>query len=123
MKRSTKQLIAIIIIAICIGGGAIVIATTQNTNTTQQQAQKTTTDITYTAKPGLTSLEQLKQEARDVVTSTSQYGELVTSIEGHTAGDEGKYWSFYVNNEMAQVGADSYVQQKGDVIEWKFQKL
>jgi hypothetical protein len=81
------------------------------------------TEITYLASPGITSLEQLKDEASDVLTSQSEYGELVDSIEGHKGGTEGKYWSFYVNGEMAQVGAGSYVQKEGDFIEWKFQKL
>lgn len=81
------------------------------------------TELSYQATPGITSLEQLKQEAGDVITTQSKYGELVDSIEGHKGGTDGKYWSFYVNGEMAQVGAGSYMQQEGDLIEWKFQKL
>lgn len=81
------------------------------------------TEISYHAQPGITSLEQLKSEAKNVLTQESEYGELVDSVEGHKGGTNGAYWSFYVNGEMAQVGAGSYVQEEGDYIEWKFQKL
>lgn len=81
------------------------------------------TEITYGARAGITSLEQLRSEAKNVITTESEYGQLVDSIEGHRNGTDGKYWSFYVNGEMAQVGADAYTQKEGDLVEWKFQKL
>ena len=81
------------------------------------------TDITYTAKAGITSLDQLKTESKDVVTKQSTYGEYVDSIEGSVGGTNGKYWSFYVNGTMSEVGAGTYIQKGGEQIEWKFQKL
>ena len=81
------------------------------------------TDISYIAKAGVTSLDQLKTEADDVVTKQSQYGEYVAAIEGSIGGTNGKYWSFYVNGTMSDVGAGTYIQKGGEQIEWKFQKL
>jgi len=86
-------------------------------------AQPARTEITYAAEPGITSLEQLKREASDVVTQQSEYGEYIESIEGYKGGDEGKYWSFYVDGVMSDVGAGSYTQKGGEEIVWKFQKL
>jgi hypothetical protein len=103
-------------------------ASAQNTTTGRQvdeePAQKTgRTEITYVALPGMTSLAQLQLEADDVVVTESEYGKLVDSIEGHKGGNGGKYWSFYINGEMAPIGADAYIQQEGDTVLWKFQKL
>ena len=81
------------------------------------------TDITYTAVAGETSLDQLKKESNDVVTKQSTYGEYVDSIEGSVGGTDGKYWSFYVDGTMSEVGAGTYIQKGGEKIEWKFQKL
>lgn len=80
-------------------------------------------DITYTATAGISSLEQLKHEASNVITKQSSYGEYVDSIEGYAGGTDGKYWSFYVDGVMSDVGANSYIQKGGEHIEWKFQKL
>lgn len=135
MKQSkTKLILALVIVAIlALGALAVYINfnenTAQNTKTqiTQDQpaavSETGRTEITYRATPGITSLEQLRQEARDVVVTESEYGELVDSIEGHKGGTDGKYWSFYVNDQMAEVGAGSYIQKEGDTVTWKFQKL
>lgn len=132
-KKSLYAVVVVLLIALGVYAGAMLYGSNQPTD----QSQTTTTppatesdedkpgrtELSYKATPGITSLEQLKSEAKDVVVTTSEYGELVDSIEGHKGGTDGKYWSFYVNGEMAQVGAGTYVQKEGDVIEWKFQKL
>lgn len=81
------------------------------------------TSISYVAEPGISSLAQLKKEAGDVVTQQSTYGEYVDSIEGKKGGDGGAYWSFYVDGEMSNIGAGTYIQKGGEEIMWKFQKL
>lgn len=131
MNQSKNKLIIIVVaIVIALGLGTWATVSYQNndsqpqvTNDQPPVAKTGRSEITYQAEPGITSLEQLKKEATDVVVAESEYGELVDSIEGHKGGTDGKYWSFYVNGEMAQVGAGAYLQEEGDVIEWKFQKL
>lgn len=138
MNKSNNRLLIgliaiIVVIGLTIGALALYQANQDSTapapaSDSQQPAESATsefgrTEISYEATAGITSLEQLKLEAEDVVVSESEYGELVESIEGHKSGTDGNYWSFYVNGEMAQVGAGAYVQEEGDVIEWKFQKL
>jgi hypothetical protein len=132
MKRSKIQLIiAVIIFVVGVSALSVYIDQTTRSASNQTQTMKESakkpiagrTEITYQARPGITSLAQLKEEASDVITTKSKYGELVESIEGHKGGTDGKYWSFYVNGEMAQVGAGDYIQQKGDLITWKFQKI
>ncbi len=91
--------------------------------TTNAPEQRHRIVITYQAKAGETSLDQLKLEADNVITKDSEYGEYVDSIEGNKSGIDGKYWSFYIDGTMATVGAGSYVQNGGEAIEWKYQKL
>ncbi|MDR6123843.1 LPXTG-motif cell wall-anchored protein [Bacillus sp. SLBN-46] len=52
--------------------------------------------------------------------SENQYGKMITSINGIQA--EGRnYWAFYVNDKMAEVGADSYQLQSGNQISFKLE--
>lgn len=82
------------------------------------------TEISYRAKPGVSSLDQLKSEAKNVIiVENSEFGDYVDSIEGHKGSVNGYYWSFYINGEMAQVGAGTYIQKEGDLITWKYQNL
>lgn len=130
MKRTYKIILSLVAAGIIATTGVVLTNQAQTPAPTQptvsEQAapvERTRTVITYTAKAGDTSLVQLKREADKVVTQQSEYGEYVDSIEGHKGGTDGKYWSFYVDGEMASVGAGSYTQTGGEVIEWKFQKL
>ena len=86
---------------------------------TKQQSQ--TTYVKYQGVEGQTALELLKKYA-DVKTKHYSFGDLVISING-TAGNGPKYWSFYVNGKLSDVGAGSYVAKSTDNIEWKLQAL
>jgi len=46
---------------------------------------------------------------------------LVDTIGDKTGGQDGKYWSYYLNEEYGMVGADKQVVNSGDIIEWKFE--
>ena len=140
MNQSNSKLVTLLVaLIIALGFGAWALSSYQSDDTTpQSQANadsnqgsnrpETTKpgriENSYQATPGITSLEQLKSEARDVIiVENSEFGAYVDSIEGHQGGTEGYYWSFYINGEMAQVGADDYIQEEGDIIEWKYQNL
>lgn len=47
-------------------------------------------------------------------------GVLISQIGKKKNGEEEKYWQYWINNEHAKVGADSYLLQGGENIEWKF---
>lgn len=86
-------------------------------------------DFLYTeseAKSGQTALALLEQAAQEleVEVKTKNYGEmgtLVEQIDSLANGQDNKYWIYYVNGEMAQVGADKYVLKGGDKVEWRFE--
>jgi hypothetical protein len=84
--------------------------------------QNDETQITYAATAGKTALEQLLELNDTVVTQEASYGTYVDSINGLKGGENGAYWIFFVNGEMASVGADAYIAEGGELIEWKYQE-
>ncbi|MBU2575969.1 DUF4430 domain-containing protein, partial [Patescibacteria group bacterium] len=63
-------------------------------------------------------------EQNDALTiDVIDYGNLgvfINSINGNASGDDNKYWQYWVNNEYAQIAADQYILEEGDIILWKF---
>ncbi len=70
----------------------------------------------------LTLLQETSQEqAFEVITKEyAGMGSLVERIGSVHNGTDGNYWHYYVNGTIAPVGADTYVVQEGDAIEWVF---
>lgn len=82
-------------------------------------SQTQVTNIQYQGVKGQTALDLLKQKA-SVQTKHYKFGDMVTSING-VSGNGPKYWSFYVNGKMSDVGASTYITKNSDQIEWKLQ--
>jgi len=83
--------------------------------------QAPTEIIQYQGIEGKTALQILKEQ-HQVETETYDFGELVTAIDGKKSGD-GQYWAFYINGELASVGAGEYQTQSSDLIEWRLESL
>lgn len=49
-------------------------------------------------------------------------GVLVEQLGSQKNGTDGKYWQYFVNDVLPMVGADKYVLQNNDRVEWKFAK-
>lgn len=72
-------------------------------------------------KEGETALD-LTRKAVEVETKGEGEMAFVTSVNGQKVDEEKKeFWSLWVNGEMAQVGAGSYVLKSGDTVTWKIQ--
>lgn len=95
----------------------------QATETNQSVTAEPAENIEFTASPEGSVLDQLQAINSDVVVVESEEGSYVDSINGLAGGTDGKYWSLYVDGEMATVGAADYMPKGGEVIEWKFQRL
>lgn len=120
----TKVLILAVVLAAGLGGGGWLLANSSSEQpygeTAAEQPQQPADDyVTYQGEGGKTALELLKIHA-EVETDQYDFGELVTSING-VASDGSKYWTFYVNDQMASEGAGDYETEDSDVIEWKLQ--
>jgi|SRR5688572_15099782 hypothetical protein len=126
--KTKKLLIAVfgaVLLAIGVTSVALINLDDSPKNEQQQSQQKSTTEeqsdtVRFTAEADKNVLEQLTTHA-EVVTKDSQYGAYVDSINGKTGGDGGKYWTFYVDGQMAQIGAEAYITKGGEVVEWKFE--
>ena len=89
--------------------------------TSQQQASATQQAngqyVTYQGMDGRSALELLAVFHK-VDTKQTSFGPMIVGIDG-VEPDSSHYWAFYVNGKLADVGADQYVTDNGDKIEWK----
>ncbi len=73
----------------------------------------------------MTAFDALKAAAQKanlkIDAKSSNFGIIVNSIGQFSGGQDGKYWLYYVNGQMAQVAADKLKIKDGDQIEWKFE--
>lgn len=81
---------------------------------------------THTIPSNISALAFLINETTEhsIPIQTKEYpgmGTLVETIGEFRNGTDSKYWLYYVNGTSAPVGADAYVVQEGDSIEWKYE--
>lgn len=121
-RANIKKTAVAIVVAVAVAGGvvgAVVANSPSHKVSTTTNAQNQITDIKYNGQNGQDALALLKKHA-DVTLKHYSFGDLVTSING-TPGNGPKYWTFYANGKMAQVGAGSYITKNSDKLEWKLQ--
>ena len=74
----------------------------------------------------MTAFDLLKEGAKklnlDLKTKTYDIGIFIELIGDKENGQDGKYWFYYVNGELAQVAADKKEIKPGDKVEFKFEK-
>lgn len=79
------------------------------------------------AYPGDTAFSLLERSAQqNGFTVESTYYEqfdstLINSINNAVGGTDGKYWQYYVNGQLPEIGADKYIVTNGDVLTWSFE--
>ncbi len=70
-------------------------------------------------------LKELNQNYPTLNLQTKDFGQmgvLVEQLGNYKNGTDGKYWQYFVNGIQPMVGADKYVLQNNDQVEWKFAK-
>jgi len=77
--------------------------------------------ITYPGVDGHNALDLLKA-THQVGTQKFSFGEMVNSIDGVKAPAT-DFWAFYVNGQLANVGAGDYQTKSTDLITWQLQKI
>jgi hypothetical protein len=78
--------------------------------------------VKYTGQDGRTAMDLLKENYNVETGSFGELGEFVKSIDG-VEPDSTHFWAFYVNGQIAQVGADTFVTSSVDEIEWKLERI
>jgi hypothetical protein len=48
---------------------------------------------------------------------------LIDTIHITKNGDDGKYWQYWVNDELPMVGVDHFTIENGDIVEWRFETI
>ena len=75
---------------------------------------------------GITAFDLLKNKTEEsgltLETKVYDFGILIETIGDKKNGDEGKYWLYYINNEMPMVAANKQELNPGDKVEFKFEK-
>lgn len=131
MNKKTKVLLLalIVVLALIVLFGWQSVA---NENTTEQQQPAATQqeateetkpqDVAYDGVEGQSALALLKSNYEVETITYEGIGEMVTSIDGVAASDS-QFWSFYVNQQQAQVGASAYITKDTDKITWKLEEI
>ena len=69
-------------------------------------------------------LQALDEEDPELLLVAKEYpglGILIEGINGKINGEDDKYWQYFVNGTMPQVGADKLELKDGDVVEWRYE--
>lgn len=72
----------------------------------------------------LAMLEKIHEIDETFILKTKRYeglGTLVEQLGESTNGESGKYWHYYINDELPMVGADQHVLKNGDHVLWRFE--
>ena len=79
------------------------------------------TKTTFEYKSNAQNVGEALQAAGLISGEDSQYGLMVTTVNGLTVKweDDGKYWAFYINGEYANTGVDSTPIEEGAVYTFK----
>jgi hypothetical protein len=70
-------------------------------------------------------LEEANRQNKLLNLQTKDYkemGVLVEGIGGKINGQDKKYWQYYVNGQQPMIGADKYILNDNDKIEWFFKE-
>jgi hypothetical protein len=85
-------------------------------------SQVIVTDYSFVAtESGKTALEVTKDHV-SVESKQYDFGVMVESINGHRA-DTTHFWGLYVNDQLAQIGADKLIVYKDDIVGWKYETI
>ena len=70
-------------------------------------------------------LQTLDKEDSELLLVAKEYsglGILIEGINGKINGEDDKYWQYFVNDTMPQVGVDKLELKDGDYVEWRYEK-
>ncbi len=74
----------------------------------------------------MTAFDLLKNKTEELniplKIKTYDFGILIEAIGNKKNGQDGKYWMYYVNNEMPMVSVDKKEIKPGDKVEFRFEK-
>lgn len=118
-SKITLSILTVAVVAAAIGIGVAVYNKDNGNLQLVSSSNHQLSQISYDGQNGVNAYALLLRHAT-VKSKKYSFGYFVTSING-VAGNGPKYWTFYVNNKEASVGASSYTTKNSDRISWKLQ--
>ena len=133
MKKSTKIIIGVVVLAVLIGvfalvyskfsakpsegGKNITVEVTNSEGSTESYALST--DAEYLIE----AMDELSDQGFSYDGTDSEYGIMIEVINGEQAifTEDGAYWALYVNGEYGNYGADSQPLADGDTYTWTYE--
>lgn len=115
------NIIAIISIILVIAVIGVLVDKNNQSKASNTKKVEAAQSINYDCIDGKSALDILKEKA-EVKTVDSTYGVYVDQING-TANNDGSFWIFYVNGQMADVDPAQYQCKPDDKIEWRYEKI
>ena len=120
LKSKVTALVVVLLAVVAVTGVSVAVHDRETGDVqTVSNAQHQLTQISYDGQGGVNAYVLLKKHAT-VQAKKYSFGYFVTSING-VSGNGPKYWTFYVNDKEANVGASSYVTKSSDRIMWRLQ--
>ena len=83
-------------------------------------------NVIITEKSTVLDLLKRLSEENQLNLATQDYenlGTLVIGLGDKKNGDNNKYWQYFVNGQMPQVGAGSFLLSGGEEVEWRFMEF
>lgn len=119
-----NKIIIGLVVAAALVAGYVFWPSTAATNANTNTSACTTTSladaaVSYQGTAGITAFTLLTQNNHTVGKDNSG---LINAIDGVKPGDR-QYWAFYVNCQLAQVGAEQYTTKDSDIIHWKLESF
>ena len=92
-------------------------------NKGEEDSETFTVELKNSTTTAFNLLENKAEELNFVLkTKMYDFGIFIEAIEDKENGQDGKYWMYYVNDEMPMMAADKKEIKPGDKVEFKFEK-
>ncbi|MDD2224985.1 MAG: DUF4430 domain-containing protein [Candidatus Shapirobacteria bacterium] len=118
MNQKILSLSLILFSTILLTGCSVKNSSVTSTSPTPTTISQSTNKIGYPCLKGETAFSSLTVSGNKMEFQQSSLGKIITSINGIPQG-EGKYWQYSIDDKYAEVGADAYQCQGGEIITWE----
>lgn len=117
---NTKILTPLVLLLVLVGIIGYAIQSRQSTPE-PQATTATASSVSYQCEPGSTAYALLAAKYT-VTTKDTSFGKQVIGIDGNKPTGN-QYWAFYVDGQMAPVGAEAYTCVDSETVEWKVESF
>ncbi len=118
MTQKILPLSLVLFSAFLLTGCSVKNSPTNSISPTPTIVSKSTNKINYPCIKGKTAFDSLSDSGNKMEFQQSSLGKMITSINDIPQSN-GKYWQYSIDNKYAEVGADAYQCQGGEIITWE----